>query len=57
LIAFASWAAAAHAGRMFRANIPFDDHPCGRRMAGQVDTMPWMRSAALLTKKKCLKRN
>lgn len=26
-------------GRMFRANIAFDDHPMGRRMAGQIDTV------------------
>ncbi|MES3020730.1 MAG: DUF2145 domain-containing protein [Pseudomonadota bacterium] len=26
-------------GRMFRANIAFDDHPFGRRMAGQIDTV------------------
>jgi hypothetical protein len=25
-------------GRMFRANIAFDDHPFGRRMAGHIDT-------------------
>lgn len=25
-------------GRMFRANIAFDDHPFGRRMAGRIDT-------------------
>lgn len=25
--------------RMFRANIAFDDHPFGRRMAGQIDTV------------------
>jgi len=25
-------------GRLFRANIAFDDHPFGRRMAGQIDT-------------------
>ncbi|WP_229458757.1 DUF2145 domain-containing protein [Massilia glaciei] len=24
---------------MFRANIAFDDHPFGRRMAGQIDTV------------------
>jgi len=26
-------------GRMFRANIAFDDHPFDRRMAGQIDTV------------------
>ncbi|GGY46934.1 DUF2145 domain-containing protein [Pseudoduganella sp. SL102] len=26
-------------GRMFRANVAFDDHPFGRRMAGQIDTI------------------
>lgn len=26
-------------GRMFRANIAFDDHPFDRRMAGQIDTI------------------
>ncbi|AZN37059.1 DUF2145 domain-containing protein [Iodobacter ciconiae] len=26
-------------GRMFRANIAFDDHPTDRRMAGQIDTV------------------
>jgi hypothetical protein len=26
-------------GRMFRANIAFDDHPNDRRMAGQIDTV------------------
>jgi len=26
-------------GRMFRANIAFDDHPFARRMAGQIDTV------------------
>lgn len=26
-------------GRMFRANIAFDDHPFERRMAGQIDTV------------------
>lgn len=25
--------------RLFRANIAFDDHPMGRRMAGQIDTV------------------
>lgn len=25
--------------RMFRANVSFDDHPFGRRMAGQIDTV------------------
>jgi hypothetical protein len=25
--------------RMFRANVAFDDHPMGRRMAGQIDTV------------------
>lgn len=25
--------------RMFKANISFDDHPFGRRMAGQIDTV------------------
>ena len=25
-------------GRMFKANIAFDDHPFGRRMAGHIDT-------------------
>ena len=25
--------------RLFRANIAFDDHPFGRRMAGQIDTV------------------
>lgn len=25
--------------RMFRANVEFDDHPFGRRMAGQIDTV------------------
>jgi len=25
-------------GRLFRANIAFDDHPFGRRMAGHIDT-------------------
>jgi hypothetical protein len=25
--------------RMFKANIAFDDHPFGRRMAGQIDTV------------------
>jgi hypothetical protein len=25
--------------RMFRANVAFDDHPLGRRMAGQIDTV------------------
>jgi hypothetical protein len=25
--------------RMFRANVAFDDHPFGRRMAGQIDTV------------------
>ena len=26
-------------GRMFRANVAFDDHPFDRRMAGQIDTV------------------
>jgi hypothetical protein len=26
-------------GRMFRANIAFDDHPMGKRMAGKIDTV------------------
>ncbi len=26
-------------GRMFRANIAFDDHPSGRRWAGRIDTV------------------
>lgn len=26
-------------GRLFRANIAFDDHPFGRRMAGKIDTV------------------
>ncbi len=26
-------------GRMFRANVAFDDHPTDRRMAGQIDTV------------------
>ncbi len=26
-------------GRMFRANVAFDDHPFDRRMAGQIDTI------------------
>ncbi|WEF31297.1 DUF2145 domain-containing protein [Pseudoduganella chitinolytica] len=26
-------------GRMFRANVAFDDHPFERRMAGQIDTV------------------
>lgn len=26
-------------GRMFRANVAFDDHPTQRRMAGQIDTI------------------
>lgn len=26
-------------GRMFKANIAFDDHPFNRRMAGQIDTV------------------
>ncbi|GGY46925.1 DUF2145 domain-containing protein [Pseudoduganella albidiflava] len=26
-------------GRMFRANVMFDDHPFDRRMAGQIDTI------------------
>ncbi len=26
-------------GRMFRANIAFDDHPMSRRMAGKIDTV------------------
>jgi len=26
-------------GRMFKANIAFDDHPFDRRMAGQIDTV------------------
>lgn len=26
-------------GRMFRANVAFDDHPFGRRMAGLIDTV------------------
>jgi len=26
-------------GRMFRANIAFDDHPSERRWAGQIDTV------------------
>jgi hypothetical protein len=25
--------------RMFRANVAFDDHPVGRRLAGQIDTV------------------
>jgi hypothetical protein len=26
-------------GRMFRANIAFDDHPTDRRMSGKIDTI------------------
>jgi hypothetical protein len=25
--------------RMFRANVAFDDHPFGQRMAGEIDTI------------------
>lgn len=36
--------------RLFRANIAFDDHPMGRRMAGQIDTVT-VESVAQFLKK------
>ncbi|HZX33248.1 MAG TPA: DUF2145 domain-containing protein, partial [Rhodocyclaceae bacterium] len=38
-------------GRMFKANIAFDDHPTDRRMNGQIDTVTVESLAAFLTKK------
>lgn len=37
--------------RLFRANIAFDDHPMGRRMAGQIDTVT-VESVAQFLKKR-----
>jgi hypothetical protein len=37
--------------RMFRANVSFDDHPFGRRMAGQIDTVTVDSIARFLRKR------
>lgn len=37
-------------GRMFEANVAFDDHPFDRRMAGQIDTVTVESVAAFLQK-------
>lgn len=38
-------------GRMFKANIAFEDHPSDRRMNGQIDTVTVESLAAFLTRK------
>lgn len=37
-------------GRMFKANVAFDDHPTDRRMAGQIDTVTVDSIADFLTR-------
>lgn len=37
--------------RMFRANVSFDDHPFGRRMAGKIDTVTVESIEAFLRKR------
>ena len=38
-------------GRMFKANVAFDDHPTDRRMAGQIDTVTVDSIADFLTRR------